>query len=778
MKRCLRAAFLVSAALLALAGRHDVVVAQSRPAEYPDTVVEVRVEGNKALSEASILNDVRTRPGQPYSDDVVREDQQRLLKTRRFDNVVATKTQTDKGLLVVFTVAERPVIEAVRFQGNKEIKTKDVQKVVTFGPRDPIDRFAIETGRRAIETLYRSKGYYFAEVALDEDALKEHREVVYTLVEGPQATVRKVSFVGAPSFRDMRLRTLVSTQAKLWPFIAGTLDSETIDRDVTELRNFYRGEGFLDAQVGRELTFSPDKQKVTVIFKIEEGPRYHVRQVTFEGNQVFSEDEIRRHLKLQQGATFNGQDLRRDAEKVRNLYGEIGFINAETSVRTRYAAPPGTAPAEEASLVDLVYSIREAQQFRLGAVDIRGNKLTKENVVRRQLQFSPGQLYNTVAVDETRRRLLETRLFEKVNITPYGEEEGVRNALVEVQEAKTAEFLIGVGVSSNIGLLGNISYVERNFDIFNWPGSPEAIRRGQAFKGGGQVFSISAEPGLKFSRLRMDWQEPSLMDLPYTLGAGLYAFTTERETYDETRYGGYASFGRRFPNRWYAELAGRAEGINIGSLSHKAPQDVLDEKGSHFLSSVKGSLIRDMTDSRWLPSKGDRLSLSYEQALAEYTFGKAVADYHIYHTVYQDVLNRKHILAGRGMVGDIFGDAPMFERFYGGGLGSIRGFEYRGISPRQGSTFEQVGGDFTVFLGGEYTFPVIGDNLRGAVFVDTGTVEDGAGFGDYRASAGFGLRLNLPFFGPVPMSLDFGFPIKKGAHDDSQLVSFSVGWVF
>ena len=164
--------------------------------------------------------------------------------------------------------------------------------------------------------------------------------------------------------------------------------------------------------------------------------------------------------------------------------------------------------------------------------------------------------------------------------------------------------------------------------------------------------------------------------------------------------------------------------------------------------------------------------------MGDFNFGRADTDYHIYRTVYKDAIGRKHIIAGRAAAGAIFGDSPVFERYYGGGLGSIRGFKFRGISPRQGTDDDPVGGDFKLFLGSEYSFPIIGNNLRGVAFIDSGTVERDIEIRDYRVSAGVGLRLQLPFFGPVPMSLDFGFPVRKTDDDDTQLVSFSIGWVF
>jgi outer membrane protein insertion porin family len=193
---------------------------------------------------------------------------------------------------------------------------------------------------------------------------------------------------------------------------------------------------------------------------------------------------------------------------------------------------------------------------------------------------------------------------------------------------------------------------------------------------------------------------------------------------------------------------------------------------------VKGTLIRDRTDSRWMPSTGDRFLLSFEQVMGGFAFSEAEGEYRIYRTLYIDALDRKHILAARLAAGQIFGDAPVFERFYGGGIGSVRGFDYRGISPRSIASDDPIGGKFMTFAGVEYGFPIVGEQLRGVVFLDSGTVEEDFEITTYRVAAGVGLRWIIPMFGPVPMSLDFGFPIRKDDEDDTQLLSFSIGWTF
>jgi len=749
----------------------------------PPKVIEIRIQGNAQMSDSAILSTLKVRVGAIYDESIVKADERRLLETGRFDSVHATRTHTRKGVIVTFIVVERPLVGEVVFEGNKAFSNTELAAELAFGASDPMNRFAVEAGRQALLEKYRGKGYHFATVELDAAALDDRR-VVYRIVEGPQVIVTKIAFRGHHHFSTLRLRRFIGASQRIWPFVAGYLDMEQIDQDVQALRNLYMSEGYLDVQVDRLLEFSVDKKKVTVIFVIVEGPRFRVNMVLFKGNTVFSDDELRGRLNLRQGEFFTAEDLRRDTDTLRDTYGELGYIEARVTSAKRFLDPTAKPPAwargldgGAPALLNVVFTIVESDQYRIGRIDIRGNSVTQGRIIRRELRFFPEQLFNMVAVGESRRRLLETRLFERATITPVGGGPNTKNVLVEVAEGKTAEFLVGVGISTNVGLLGNVTFTQRNFDILRWPtGWNDLFRRG--FKGAGQTLRIVAEPGTELMRFHIEWFEPYLFDQPYSLGTKAFLFTRGRESYDETRYGGVVSVGHRFKNRWYGEVSSRIEGVEIDNLDSDAPPEVMDDAGTHALVGIKGTLVRDRTDSRWMPSSGDRFRLSYEQVVGGFNFGRATGDYRIYRTLYIDASDRKHILAGRMAAGSICGDAPVFERFYGGGIGSLRGFEYRGISPRSSGTDEPIGGDFMVYAGAEYGFPIVGQQVRGVVFIDTGTVEENFEVTTYRASAGVGIRWIIPMFGPVPLSLDFGFPLNKDDDDDTQLLSFTFGWTF
>jgi outer membrane protein insertion porin family len=762
-------------AIVLLAAAPAILLAQGQP----DRVADVRVRGNERLTDAAVLNMVRTRVGAAYEEQIVQADERRLLESGRFETVAVEKTDSDDGIIVTFVVNERPAVTDLRIVGNSEISTSELLREVPLGPGDALNRYSIESARQGILNLYRGKGYAFAEVTVDAQALADS-QVVYRITEGPRTRIAKIRFQGAESFGRLKLGQQIGSSARFWPFVTGNLDLEQIEQDVQALRNFYINEGFLDVEVGRlPIDFNEDRSRATLTFLVDEGPRYKVNEVIFRGNEVFSQPQLRERLNMTGGEYYTALGLRRDLERLRDTYGEVGFIEAQVASERQYPAPADepTAAAEAPGLVNVVYTIREGSQYSVGAIDIRGNEVTQERVIRRELQVQPGQLYNAVAMDNSRQRLLESRLFERVEITPLGQAPAHRDVLVEIAEGRTGNFIVGAGVSSNSGLLGNITFQQRNFDLFGWPESWRQFATGKAFKGAGQTLRVVAEPGTELMRFSVDWFEPYLFDRPYSLANRAFLFERGREAYDEQRIGDIVSLGHRFPNRWYAQLAQRIEGVEMDA-DFDAPIEVREDDGDHLLLSTKGSLTRDRTDSRWMPSRGDRFEVSYEQIYGDYTFGALEAEYRIYRTLYVDPLDRKHIIAGRFSAGRILGDSPVFERFYGGGIGSVRGFEYRGISPRGTGSDDPIGGEMELFAGAEYSFPILGEQLRGVVFLDTGTVEEGSSISTYRASVGMGLRWVVPIFGPLPLSLDFGFPIAKDDDDETQLVSFSFGWTF
>ncbi len=766
----------VVAVLVNLAGA---LPAQAQP-QPPDgtTVARIEFEGLVSVSEGFLRRVIGTRPGQPYAADQIQQDIRDLLLTRKFVDVVAVP-QMDNGQAVVrFVVQEKPEIASVQLIGNKAYGDDELFKLLDFSAGAVLDRFEIRRGVEAIRDKYREDGYYYAEAQLDEAALNQDRTVVVRIVEGPQVRVKRITFEGARAFPEPRLFFMVQTETYLPILRKGAFDEDRAERDVIVLQDFYRKQGYLDARVGYRLDFdSIDRTELTVVFVVEEGDLYRIDAIELRGNEAFSTDELMADFEIAVGDAYLDADVQREASRIRDLYGEIGYVEVGVQPGYEFLDTPG--------VVRLVLDIREGVRSRIGRITIRGNVNTQDRVLRRELRFYPGDDFNMLEARRAERRLRETSLFTRATVTPLADDDGVREALVEVEEGVSTDFRIGLGVSTDNGVLGTFIINNRNFDLFDWPRTWGELFRGQAFRGAGQRLRLQLEPGNDISQFRIGFTEPYLLDKPVRLDTQAYLFQRARESYDEERLGLTASLSRRFESGlargWAVEGAIRAENIKIDNLRTLAANPIFRARGNTFLTSLKGSLVRDTTDSRFQPSEGYRLSLAWEQVGAlggDDAFGKPTASASWYRTLQTDALDRKSILALRADAGYIVGNAPVFERFYGGGFGSIRGFEFRGVSPRAGLFNDRVGGDFILLVGGEYSFPVYGENLRGVAFVDMGTVEEGLEITDWRASIGLGLRINVEFFGPIPIVLDWGIPIADGEFDDTRIFNFSFGGSF
>lgn len=747
--------------------------------EAADGMIVERVDfvGVESLSEGYLRRVVKTRATQPFSRNQLEQDVRALLQTRKFINAYAETTVEQGRVIVTFNVAEKPELETVELRGNFRFDDNDLY-VLLPSPGDPIDSFLIERGRDEIIRKYKEAGYYYIEVGIDQQLLEQEGRLIYQITEGVRVKVRKIRFEGMYAFRDDALRAKIETKTYIWVFRTGALDEEQLDLDAVTLEEHYRSEAYLDARVGYRLEFDEvDRRNVDVVFVVDEGPRYQIDEIAVSGNEAFSTEKLLGEMSLAPDMYLRDEVLQRDIRTIRDLYGEIGFVEVRVDTTYDYLDAP--------ERVRLRYTIDEGRRSKVGRITIRGNVDTKDYVIRRALRFYPGEDYNTVKAREAEQRLRETALFSSATVTPLQDINGTREAVVEVAETDAILFLIGVGVSTDAGVLGSISLTNRNFDLFDWPRTWGHLFRGQAFRGAGQTLRFQAEPGTELSRFRVDFTEPYLMHRPVRLSTSLYLWERGRGAYDEERYGGTVSLGRRFESGpldgWAVEGALRLEGVGISEIEPFSAREIRDVKGNHVLTALKGTVVRDTTDSRFLPTRGYRLNFSWEQVGAlggDHLFAKPSVGASWYKTLHTDLLDRKSVLAVRGDVAYIVGDAPTFERFYAGGFGSLRGFSFRGVSPRNGIRDDAIGGDFIVLSGAEYSFPVYGRTIRGVTFLDMGTVEDGIGISTWRAAVGFGLRITVDFFGPVPMVLDFSFPIAEDEKDDTQLFNFSFGASF
>jgi outer membrane protein insertion porin family len=371
----------------------------------------------------------------------------------------------------------------------------------------------------------------------------------------------------------------------------------------------------------------------------------------------------------------------------------------------------------------------------------------------------------------------ETGVRPTVSVLDPDSDTEFKDVLVQVQETQTGSLMFGIGVNSDAGLVGSIVLNERNFDITRFPTSWDDLLSGHAFRGAGQELRIEAVPGTQLQRYVVTFREPFLFDTPWSLMTSGYFFNRFYNEYTEQRAGGKFSLGRRLSQYWSLLGTVRLEDVGVHDVSQFAPVDYQSVIGDSFLAGFGANLTRDSRDSFIRPTAGSLFNLSYEEVTGTFTFPLINAVLTNYFTTYRRADGSgAHVISFHNQVGWAGANTPVFERFFAGGFNTIRGFQFRGVGPDINGF--KVGGDFMLLNSIEYQVPVLAnDQVYFVTFVDGGTVAPRIDqITDYRVSAGFGIRLSVPMLGPVPIALDFGFPIVKGPRDNTQVFNFWMGY--
>lgn len=350
--------------------------------------------------------------------------------------------------------------------------------------------------------------------------------------------------------------------------------------------------------------------------------------------------------------------------------------------------------------------------------------------------------------------------------------------VINVEETTTGRFMVGAGVNSDAGVTGQITIDEQNFDWRRFPSSVDQIIDGTAFRGGGQRLRIEAMPGTRVQRYMVNFVEPYLWDTPVSLSLSGFLFDRNYFDWAERRLGGRAGLGYRLTPDLSVNVSGRGENVNIRNPRIRGVDALEDVLGDNQLWSGKVTVTHDTRDVPFFPTTGHMLELSYEQAFGDFDFPHATIDYRRYHLLMERPdSSGRHVWGNSLKFGVSGADTPLFENFFAGGSTTLRGFSFRGASPKDGGV--TVGGTLSVLGSSEYFFPITADDmLKGVFFVDYGTIEEKikVNWEDFRVAVGFGLRITVPAMGPAPISLDLAVPVAREDTDDIQNFSFYMGF--
>ena len=369
-------------------------------------VKDVRIEGNHQTSSGK-LPKLRTRIGEVFDPHIVQEDARALSQSHNFLDVVSQYQAVPGGMAVIFKVVERPIMEHVDFVGNQDTRTQSLRKKAELEKGQPLDPYAVEEGRRKVEEYYHEEGYSHAVITVLEGTKAGDRGVTYMVDEGPQEKIMWTSAEGNTVASDARLRT-IGIQEKpgiAWLF-GGKYDRKKVDEDQEKLYAYYRGLGFFKAKISPDISWNESHTYASIKWIIDEGPRFKIRTVTFNGNEKFKVGELNAKLQENPGKDFNQSTLDHDLNGIRDVYGSRGYVFADVQART--------VLLEDQPEMDLVYEINEGKQYRVGQININiggDSPHTSHRVVLDRLSLRPGDILDTKKLRDDERRLKFASVF-------------------------------------------------------------------------------------------------------------------------------------------------------------------------------------------------------------------------------------------------------------------------------------------------------------------------------------------------------------------------------
>jgi outer membrane protein insertion porin family len=730
------------------------------------TVASIAPEGNARIDAGAILQKISTKPGDLYDPTTLREDLKAVFAMGYFDNVEIEAKDTEGGKNIIFRVQEKPLVGKVVIAGASEINEEDIRDAAGITANSILNPAKVNEAVQKVKDLYKSKGYYNTEVTAKINAPADaNAEVTFEIKEGGKITIEKIGFTGNNSFSEGELEDAIQTSTHKWWLSwltdAGVLKMDILRQDAERVAAFYQNRGFLEAKVG-EPVVEQQEDELFVTFPIDEGPRFRVGTVDIEGDLIKSKEELIAELKIRDEEYLNRQVLRDDVTRLVDLYGEQGYAFAEINPRVNKAS--------DDNRVDVVLRVDKGAMASINRVEIQGNTRTRDNVIRRDLKVEEGGRFDSKAIRTSTQKLKRLGFFEEVTVTPKPTmTENQMDVVVDVKEKSTGSFQIGAGYSSseNVLFMGEIS--EDN--IF----------------GTGNKLSLAASTSSKSTRYNLKFTNPRLYDSQ--VSGSIDLFNWEREYDDFTKDSTGAAFRLGHPlfeevRIYYGYTISDTELSDINEANVNSA--ILQSKDINLTSMPEIGLVRDTRDKLFSPTKGSRNSINVSYAGGPFggdaEFTKVEASSSWYFPMFWSTVFHVKGAAGQAFENED-NKLPVYEKFFLGGMNSIRGFESASISPVD-QYGDKVGGDKMWYGTVAIIFPLIKDmGMDGEIFHDFGNVygegvpgsDEDWDFSDYKKTAGVGILWASPL---GPIRLAWGFNLDKQDGEDSSNWDFSMGGTF
>jgi outer membrane protein insertion porin family len=714
-------------------------------------VSTIEVTGNVFITEKNILSMFGVRPGDEYREERVSEGLKRLFQTKNFADLSVSRRIEDGGVVITLRVEEYPRVKEVRIQGNSKVKREDIEGKISlkegFFARPSI--FTQDVS--AVRALYAEKGYSRARITVTKTPVaKEHSIIAaYVITEGKKVKIRHLDVLGNGAIETSELRKVMASKENRW-WRGGDFKLATIEDDLKQIKELYGTRGYLDAEATIEKQEETGGGKsIDIFIRVDEGKRYTLGLLTWSGNKIVTDDEIRKFVTLKEGDAFALDEIDALQGAINGRCWEQGYIWSRIIPGRRVRG----------QRIDLALSIIENNPASINEIKISGNSKTFETVIRRELRVYPGDRFILGDVQRSIRDVIALGYFTgppKVDPEPVNEQ-GDINLLIGVEEKQTGSFKMGAGFSQLNSLTGFFGIQENNF------------------LGRGKSISVDWEFGKWRKNINLQYTEPYLLGTENSLTLSLYNWIQDRvqqQYYTDRRKGFSIQLGRPFPWLDYTKFwtSYRFENVELSNFSSAYPEfgslRGVDWPLQH--SSVLFSLSRNSTDNPFHPTKGSSASLSAEfsggllQGNVKYM--RYMGEISWFRNIFWKFSFHLNMEAG---VIDGYGspaEVQDFEKFRLGGNRryALRGYDFYEVVPEGNDAY--VGGRYMTTFTHEILFP-FAEAVYGLVFFDAGNTWNSFGTADLfnlRRGIGLGLRVELPTIGNLGFDYGYGFDKEGG----------------
>ncbi len=721
---------------------------------YAITIKNIKFDGLIHLSPSIAKEIMNIHKGDVLDINVIDKGIKDLYKQKFFKDIEVSENY---GNLVV-TVVEKPVIANIEISGVGSDDKKKLEENLDIKKGEIFDKSKLKIAKRQIEQYYEDKGYFNTVAEATTKKLNTSSLSLNIVINrGEKIVIKKVRLCGAKKFDYNDIRSSVANRQTeylswMWGFDDGKVRVNDLPYDSKRIKDYYLRHGYLDVRVSNPfLKAYMDSYSAELTYNIKEGEQYSVKKVDIVVPKgLIDVKKVISDLHLQAGQVFSSKRLRKDIKTIVNDVADLGYAFVRVS--------PDIKTDKKEHATDVTFVVYPGEKVYINDVIISGNTKTLDRVVRREVYLAPGDLYSKTDLQDSKNALKRTGYFEDANIKEIRVDENKMNLLVTVKEARTSSIGGGIGYGSTDGLLLSANLADDN--IF----------------GSGLKAKVSVDRSNTQLNGRVALINPRVYDSIYSLGGSIYSSRYTYAAYDQDTAGFNLTLGRKFGRDWRGSVEYTLETSQLSNLSSTLDPSLYTTNRT-IKSAITPAVSFNNTDDYYLPRRGISSSLSAEFAGVggDEKFLKTRGRFGYFYGL-DDKIDYDLILRYKSRFSYIVqnGYLPIGEKVYMGGIGTVRGYASRSISPKN-SSGDLLGGKMMFVNSAEADFPLIERiKLRGALFFDYGMIGESS-LNIKRAGTG----LSVEWVSPMgPINLVFASPLLQKRGDHISSFEFTMGRQF